>query len=135
MRIRIKEEVGDQVDKIHKYLMAINEIILEMRDNHMLSIYDAGFISPEKQYLTCGVNGLVCGAEFLGIEISNNDAYRDYVNSIMSVIYETNRSAKTKTIMFNTEMVPRQALSGHVKSSLIDLELPRGQQGASVMAA
>jgi len=104
------EEVRVQVDKIHKYLTAFNEIILDMQSNHMLSIYDAGFIAPEKQYLTCGVNGLVCGAEFLGIEISNNEAYRDYVNTIMVEIYEANKRAKTKSIMFNTEMVPAENL-------------------------
>lgn len=107
---RIQEEVGIQVDKIHKYLTAFNEIVLEMRDNHMISIYDAGFIAPEKQYLTCGINGLVSGAEYLGIEISDNEAYREYVNTIMGVIFESNKQAKTTNIMFNTELVPAENL-------------------------
>ena len=131
----IQDAVKIQVEKIHKYLTAFNEIILEMQNNHMISIYDAGFIAPEKQYLTCGVNGLVCGAEYLGIEISNNETYRDYVNSIMVEIFDANKKARTETLMFNTEMVPRRIMSGHVKLSLIDLDLPLGQQGASVIAA
>ena len=106
----IQKAIEVQVGKLHKYLTAFNQIVLEMKDNHMISIYDAGFISPQKQYLTCGVNGLVCGAEFLGIEISNNEAYRDYVNSIMSVIFRMNKEAKTNDIMFNTEMVPAENL-------------------------
>lgn len=109
-KLALQNAVKVQVEKIHKYLTAFNEIILEMQANHMISIYDAGFISPEKQYLTCGVNGLVCGAEYLGIQISNNEDYRDYVNAIMSVIFEANKAAKTKTIMFNTEMVPAENL-------------------------
>ena len=99
-----------QVEKIHKYLTAFNEIILEMQENRMISIYDAGFIAPEKQYLTCGINGLVEGAEYLGIKISNNQDYRDYVNTIMGTIFESNKNARTETIMFNTELVPAENL-------------------------
>lgn len=106
----IHKSVSSQIKKIHQYLTAFNEIILEMESNHMLSIYDAGFISPEKQYLTCGINGLVCGAEFLGIEISDNPDYRDYVNTIMSVIYQANKDARTSQIMWNTELVPAENL-------------------------
>lgn len=106
----LRNAIKTQVDKIHKYLKAFNEIVLEMRDNHMISIYDAGFIAPEKQYLTCGINGLAEGAEYLGIEISNNATYRDYVNTIMSEIYESNKKAKTKEIMMNSELVPAENL-------------------------
>lgn len=132
---RLSSAVADQTELIHKYLLAINKIICDMRDHHMISIYDAGFIAPEKQYLTCGINGLVEGAEYLGIEPTDNDQYAAYVNAIMSPIFEINKRDKTRTVMFNTEMVPRHPISGHVKSFLIDLELPLGQQGASVMVA
>lgn len=131
----LSSAVADQTELIHKYLLAINKIICDMRDHHMISIYDAGFIAPEKQYLTCGINGLVEGAEYLGIEPTDNDQYAAYVNAIMSPIFEINKRDKTRTVMFNTEMVPRHPISGHVKSFLIDLELPLGQQGASVMVA
>ena len=132
----ISDAVSVQVEKLHKYLTAFNQIVLDMRDNHMISIYDAGFIAPEKQYLTVGINGLIEGAEYLGIKISDNDEYAAYVNAIMEPIFEANKAAKTKDIMFNTEMVPKQTkTSGHLKPLLIDLELPLGQQGASVMAA
>ena len=100
----------EQVEKVHKYLTAFNTIVLDMRDNHMLSIYDAGFIAPEKQYLTVGVNGLVEGAEFLGISIGDNKEYAEYVEAIMRPIFEANKVAKTKSIMFNTEMVPAENL-------------------------
>ena len=125
-----------QVEKVHKYLLAFNSIVLDMCDNHMLSIYDAGFITPEKQYLTVGINGLVEGAQYLGIEIDDNKEYAEYVEAIMKPIFNANKEAKTKTIMFNTEMVPKQTKTcGHLKPLLIDLELPMGQQGASAMAA
>lgn len=106
----LSDEVADQVEKIHKYLFAFNEIIKEMRDAHMISIYDAGFISPEKQYLTVGINGLVEGAEFLDVEISNNSMYRAYVNAVMEPIFNLNKRDKTQEVMFNTEMVPAENL-------------------------
>lgn len=106
----IQDAVANQVEKIHKYLLAFNQIVLDMRDNHMLSIYDAGFIAPEKQYLTVGINGLVEGAEFLGIQIGDNPEYAEYVNAVMEPIFESNKAAKTKTVMFNTEMVPAENL-------------------------
>ena len=107
---RLSSAVADQTELIHKYLLAINKIICDMRDHHMISIYDAGFIAPEKQYLTCGINGLVEGAEYLGIEPTDNDQYAAYVNAIMSPIYEINKRDKTRTVMFNTEMVPAENL-------------------------
>lgn len=47
--------VEKQVEKIHKYLIAFNSIVKDMESAHMIPIYDAGFISPEKQYLTVGI--------------------------------------------------------------------------------
>jgi ribonucleoside-triphosphate reductase (formate) len=45
----------------------------------MLTVYDAGFITLEKQYLTLGINGMVESAEFLGLTISPNEDYQNYV--------------------------------------------------------
>lgn len=106
----ITQAVETQVSKIHKYLTAFNEILLEMNEYHMIPIYDAGFIAPEKQYLTIGINGLAEGAEYLGIEVSDNCEYRMYVNAILGKISAMNRAARTDKLMFNTEMVPAENL-------------------------
>lgn len=106
----ISDAVSEQVEKIHQYLRAFNEIVKEMRDAHMISIYDAGFIAPEKQYLTVGINGLVEGAEFLGLKITNNPAYNSYVNAIMEPIYRLNKRDRTDELMWNCEMVPAENL-------------------------
>lgn len=108
--IPIKDAVKAQTDKVHKYLIAFNEILKEMKSLHMIQIYDAGFIEPQKQYLTIGINGLVEGAEFLEIEISQNEKYKEYVNSIFETIYTQNKLHKTKDVMFNTEQVPAENL-------------------------
>lgn len=106
----IRKATAAQVEKIHKYLTAFNEVIKEMQSNHMITLYDAGFVSPEKQYLTVGINGLVEGAEFMGIDISDNDDYRKYVNAILDPIFTLNKQHRTEEIMFNTEMVPAENL-------------------------
>jgi ribonucleoside-triphosphate reductase len=106
----ISESVRDQVKKVHKYLTAYNEIVKGYKDSKMLPIYDAGFISMEKQYLTIGINGFVEGAEFLGIDVSPNEEYYKYGEMILKPIYEENKKAKTNELMFNTEFVPAENL-------------------------
>jgi len=78
----------------------------------MLDVYRAGFIDMKRQYLTVGVNGLTDAAEFLGLEISPNDEYKEYVNTVLETINIANRKDKTKEAMFNTEFVPGENLSG-----------------------
>ena len=63
----VREAMREQVEKIHKYLLAFNEILLDRRRAGLLPVYDAGFVSPEKQYLTVGINGFLEGAEALGM--------------------------------------------------------------------
>lgn len=110
MNKNIRDEVYKQVKKIHQYLIAFNEIEKRMLKNHMLQVYDAGFISLEKQYLTTGVNGVVEGAEFLGIDINDNEAYQQYIESILEPIYRADKEDKTNELMFNLEFVPAENL-------------------------
>lgn len=125
-----------QVQKVHKYQTAYNELLKDYLKDGLLTVYTAGFINLKKQYLTVGVNGVIEAAEFLGIKVSDNPTYREFMQSILKTISDENRKAKTKELMFNTEFVPKTC--GHVKPNLIDLEplrVNRRQQGASVMAA
>ena len=106
----ISEAVKEQTEKIHKYLTAFNEIIYDYMAKDMLPIYKAKYVTPEKQYLTVGINGLNEGAEFLGIEISDNEKYRSYINKVLKPIYDLNRKDRTDKIMWNMELVPGENL-------------------------
>lgn len=108
--IDISEAVREQVKKIHKYLLAFNEIVKDNFKANLLTAYNAGYISLDKQYLTIGINGFVEGAEFLGIDISPNEQYFAYGESILKPIYEENRKARTSEVMFNTEFIPGENL-------------------------
>lgn len=99
-----------QVQKVHKFQTAYNELLKDYLKDGLLTVYTAGFINLKKQYLTVGVNGVIEAAEFLGIEVSDNDTYREFVQSILKTISDENRKAKTKELMFNTEFVPAENL-------------------------
>jgi len=103
--------VGDVVDKIHKYQIAYRKIIEDYKNANMLPVYDAGFITLDKQFLTIGINGMVEAAEFLGLEISDNEGYKNFINNTLKVIYDRNKQIKAETgYMFNTEFVPAENL-------------------------
>lgn len=107
----IMDRMEIQIEKIHKYLIAFNEILKERLAAGLLPVYDAGYIALDKQYLTIGVNGLVEGAEALNIPIeADNPEYIAYVDAVLSPIYAANRAARTRELMFNTEMVPAEGL-------------------------
>jgi anaerobic ribonucleoside-triphosphate reductase len=77
----------------------------------MIPLYDAGFLSIDKQYVTVGINGMVEAAEYLGIEPSNNEKYKAFVESQLSIIYKENKEArKTYKCLINTEFVPAENL-------------------------
>lgn len=116
----ISDVIRDQVKKIHKYLIAFNETLKDSFNARMLPVFDAGYISLEKEYLTIGINGFVEGAEFLGIDISPNEEYFQYGEIILKPIFEENRKAKTDEIMFNTEFIPAENLG--VKNAKWDKE-------------
>lgn len=117
---KIAKAVDEQVEYCHKYLLAFNSIIQDYFNARLLPIYDAGYISLEKQFLTIGINGFVEGAEYLGIDISPNDEYFKYGESILKPIYDSNKKARTKEVMFNTEFVPAENLG--VKNAKWDKE-------------
>lgn len=99
------------VGRVHKYLTAFNEIIWGYKNAGLLTIFNAGFIDLDKQYLTIGINGFVEGAEFLGIEINpDNIEYQQYAKDILETIKDLNIAARTSKCKFNTEFVPAESL-------------------------
>lgn len=116
----ISEAVSEQVKKVHCYLKAFNEIMRDNFEARLLPVYDAGYISLDKQFLTIGINGFVEGAEFLEIPISANNKYFEYGEKILKPIYELNKTERTDELMFNTEFVPAENLG--VKNAKWDKE-------------
>jgi len=96
------------IDLVHKVQMSYNENLKYMQSKGMLPLFDAGYINMSRQYLTIGVNGLVEAAESLGIEISDNPLYEEFVGNVLGLIEDANKRYKTKEVMFNCEMIPAE---------------------------
>ncbi len=106
----------ETLDNIYKYQVAYRKIMDDYINAKMLPVYDAGFISLNKQFLTIGINGMVEAAEFNGIKISDNVEYKEFINNKLKLIYDKNKLAKQEYgYMFNTEFVPAENLG--VKNS------------------
>lgn len=108
----IREAITIQTERVHKYQTAFNEIIKDFLMADMLDVYKAGFIDMKRQYLTVGINGMTEAAEFLGLKVSPNPDYNEFVNMLLETINICNRKDKTKETMFNTEFVPAENLAG-----------------------
>lgn len=99
------------VKQIQKYHYAYRKITEELLEAGMLPVYDAGFITLDKQYNTIGINGMLEAAEYLGLEPTNNDDYKKFLQTHLGNIYKLNREARQEYgIMFNTEFVPAENL-------------------------
>lgn len=106
----ISQAVHEQVEKVHKYLAAFNEILKERLAYHMLPVYEKGYISLNKQYLTVGINGFNEAAEFMGIKVSDNPQYAAFAEMVMKPIYDLDKADRTDELMWNFEFVPAENL-------------------------
>ncbi|SPY09214.1 anaerobic ribonucleoside-triphosphate reductase [Oligella urethralis] len=114
-------ELATEIDKIHRYQYAYRQLMEDYLKAGMLSVYDAGFISMDKQFLTIGINGMVEAAESQGIKASYNPEYIDFVQSRLKTIFEANKKASAHYgVRFNTEFVPAENLG--VKNAKWDSE-------------
>src|SRR5574344_215073 len=98
----------DVVDLTHKVQLAYNENLKELQAKKMLPLFDAGYININRQYLTIGVNGLVESAEFLGMPITDNPKYAEFVQGVLGLIEQYNKKYRTKEVLFNCEMIPAE---------------------------
>ncbi|RWU09346.1 anaerobic ribonucleoside-triphosphate reductase [Pseudidiomarina gelatinasegens] len=114
-------DLETEIEKIQKYQVAYRKIMEDYKAAGLLTVYDAGFISLDKQFLTIGINGMVEAAESQGLVASNNRDYIEFVQRHLKVIYDANKRAKQEYgYMFNTEFVPAENLG--VKNAKWDRE-------------
>lgn len=107
-----EEGLREQVQRVHKYLIAHRHYLEDMYAKGMMPVYDAGFISLDKQFLTVGVSGLVEAAEYLGFTPSVQDEdYIPFACNLLKIISEENKTtAKLTGYKINTEFVPGESL-------------------------
>ena len=102
------------LERVYKYHIAYKTMLYDIEDAGMLTPSKAGYIHMKKLYSTIGLNGINEAAEFLGIECSYNEKYKNFCRLITSTIKEQNKlhniHDKKRPFLFNQEFVPAESL-------------------------
>ena len=109
-----KKYLIDILERVYKYHIAYKTMLYDIEDAGMLTSSKAGYIYMKKLYSTIGLNGINEAAEFLGIECSYNEEYKNFCRLITGTIKEQNKlhniHDKKKPFLFNQEFVPAESL-------------------------
>ena len=109
-----KEYLIDILERVYKYHIAYKTMLYDIEDDGMLTSSKAGYIYMKKLYSTIGLNGINEAAEFLGIECSYNEEYKNFCRLITGTIKEQNKlhniHDKKRPFLFNQEFVPAENL-------------------------
>lgn len=104
------------LERVYKYHIAFKTMLYEMEERGMFAASNGGYIYVSKLYSTIGLNGLNEAAEFLGLEVSNNEEYLKFLQLVLSTVKEQNKlhsiNDKKRPFLFNSEVVPAEGLGG-----------------------
>lgn len=106
----LKPYLIDILERVYKYHIAYKTMLYELENQGMLTASKAGYISMRKLFSTIGVNGFNEAAEFLGMEISNNEAYKEFISFLFKTILDFCKEKSTPSYLFNLEVVPAESL-------------------------
>lgn len=102
------------LERVYKYHIAYKTMLYDMEDKGMFASCNGNYIYMKKLYSTIGVIGYMEAAEFLGLTIGNNDAYKDFLALVLSTINEENKKHsihdKKRPFKFNSEAIPGESL-------------------------
>lgn len=131
----LKQYLIDILERVYKYHIAYKTMLYDLEEKGMFSPSNGGYIYMKKLYSTIGLIGYTEAAQFLGLEISNNKNYINFLRLIFGTVKEQNRihsiHNRKRPFLFNSEAIPK--LSGDVKPLLIDSKLLKNKDndGAS----
>lgn len=112
------------LERVYKYHIAFKTMLYDLEDRGMFAASNGGYIHISKLYSTVGINGLNEAAKFLGLKVSNNKDYIEFLQLILGTIKEENKKHsihdKKRPFLFNSEVVPAEGLGG--KNYRWDLE-------------
>ena len=114
--LEIKDYLIKILERVYKYHIAYKTMLYDLEDKGMFAASNGGYIHISKLYSTIGINGLNEAAEFLGLEVSNNPEYIEFLQLILGTIKEQNKihaiNNKKRPFLFNSEVVPAEGLGG-----------------------
>lgn len=104
------------LDRVYKYHITYKTMLYEWEEKKMFASSNGGYINIKDLYSTIGLNGLNEAAEFLGLKVSNNPEYFEFLQLILGTIKEQNKihsiHDKKRPFLFNSEVVPAEGLGG-----------------------
>lgn len=111
-----KEYLTSILERVYKYHITYKTMLYEWEDKKMFASSNGGYINIKDLYSTIGLNGLNEAAEFLGMKVSNNPEYFEFLQLILGTIKEQNKlhsiHDKKRPFLFNSEVVPAEGLGG-----------------------
>lgn len=104
------------LERVYKYHIAFKTLLYETEERGMFAACNGGYIHMSKLYSTIGLNGLNEAAEFLGLKVSNNPEYIEFLQLILGTVKEQNKihsiHDNKRPFLFNSEVVPAEGLGG-----------------------
>lgn len=112
----LKEYLVSILERVYKYHIAYKTMLYEQEEKGMFAACNGGYIYMSKLYSTIGINGLNEAAKFLGMTVSNNKEYIEFLQLVLGTIKEANKKHsihdKKRPFLFNSEVVPAESLGG-----------------------
>lgn len=109
-----KEYLINILERVYKYHVAYKTMLYEWEEMGMFASSNGDYIQIRNLFSTIGINGLNEAAEFLGLEVSNNSEYIQFLQLILGTIKEQNKihsiRDRKKPFLFNSEVVPAEGL-------------------------
>lgn len=110
----LKNYIINILERVYKYHITYKTMLYDLEDKGMLAASNGGYIYINKLYSTIGIIGYTEAAQFLGLEISNNEKYKEFLQLILGTIKEQNKLHSIKDskrpFLFNSEAVPGEGL-------------------------
>ena len=107
----LKNYLINILERVYKYHIAYKTMLYEMEDAKMFSDCNAGYIYMRKLYSTIGLIGYCEAAQFLGLSVSNNKEYKDFLKLIFGTVKEENKKHSIhdskRPFLFNSEAIPK----------------------------
>ncbi len=114
LRDDFKQYLVDILERVYKYHIAFKTMLYDLEDKKMFAASNGGYIHISKLYSTIGINGLNEAARFLGLEVSNNPDYIEFLQLVLGTVKDENKKHsihdKKRPFLFNSEVVPAEGL-------------------------
>ncbi len=110
----LKDYLISILERVYKYHIAYKTMLYDLEDKGMFAPSNGGYIYMKKLYSTIGILGYCEAAQFLGMKVSNNKEYIEFLQLICGTIKEQNKlhsiHDKKRPFLFNSEAIPGESL-------------------------